>query len=178
MGSLEAIRAADADVLSAIDGVGEVIAESIVAFVRNPSNVVVLDRLVALGLTTDRGRGRRRCRPTLAGKAVVVTGAVPGYSRDEATAAIEARGGTSPGSVSKKTFCVVVGESPGRGQADEGEPSSACRSSPQRASSSCSRPARPESSTVWEGLVGIVSVGNRCVPPTLRPAPSWATGTC
>ena len=42
-----------------------------------------------------------------------MTGAVPGYSRDEATAAIEARGGTSPGSVSKKTYCVVVGESPG-----------------------------------------------------------------
>jgi DNA ligase (NAD+) len=44
---------------------------------------------------------------------VVVTGTVPGYTRDGATAAIEARGGTSPGSVSKKTFCVVVGESPG-----------------------------------------------------------------
>jgi DNA ligase (NAD+) len=43
----------------------------------------------------------------------VVTGAVPGYSRDEATAAIVARGGTSPGSVSAKTYCVVVGEAPG-----------------------------------------------------------------
>jgi DNA ligase (NAD+) len=112
MGSLEAIRAADTDVLSAIDGVGEVIAESIVAFVHNPSNVVVLDRLVALGLTPTESSSST-VSPTLAGKAVVVTGAVPGYSRDGATAAIEARGGTSPGSVSTKTFCVVVGESPG-----------------------------------------------------------------
>jgi DNA ligase (NAD+) len=43
----------------------------------------------------------------------VVTGAVEGFTRDEAEAAIVARGGTSPGSVSKKTYCVVVGEAPG-----------------------------------------------------------------
>ncbi len=112
MGSLEAIRAGDLDVLSAIDGVGEVIAESIVAFVSNPANVVVLDRLVALGLAPTAARATS-LSPTLAGRAVVVTGAVPGYSREGATAAIEGRGGTSPGSVSKKTYCVVVGESPG-----------------------------------------------------------------
>jgi DNA ligase (NAD+) len=50
---------------------------------------------------------------TLAGRAVVVTGTVPGYSRDEAAAAIVARGGTCPGSVSAKTYCVVVGDAPG-----------------------------------------------------------------
>jgi DNA ligase (NAD+) len=50
---------------------------------------------------------------TLTGRAVVVTGSVEGFSRDEAEAAIVARGGTSPGSVSKKTYCVVVGEAPG-----------------------------------------------------------------
>jgi DNA ligase (NAD+) len=112
MGSLDTIRAADIDALAAIDGVGEVIAESVVAFVQNPSNVVVLDRLVALGVTTTERR-TAVVTPTLEGKAVVVTGTVPGFSRDEATSAIEVRGGTSPGSVSKKTFCVVVGESPG-----------------------------------------------------------------
>jgi DNA ligase (NAD+) len=113
MGSLEAIRRADAATLSAIDGVGEVIAESIVGFVHNPSNVVVLDRLVALGVTTKEVGATPSLAQTLEGKAVVVTGSVPGYTRDEATAAIESRGGTSPGSVSKKSFCVVVGESPG-----------------------------------------------------------------
>jgi DNA ligase (NAD+) len=112
MGSLEAIRSADVEVLSAIDGVGQVIAQSIVAFAQNPSNEVVLDRLVELGVTTTERR-TTAVELTLEGKAVVVTGTVPSFSRDEATAAIEARGGTSPGSVSKKTFCVVVGESPG-----------------------------------------------------------------
>jgi DNA ligase (NAD+) len=112
MSSLEAIRAAELAELSAVDGVGEVIAESIVAFSANPSNAAVLDRLVALGLTTTEQRATT-VAATLEGKAVVVTGTVTGFTRDEATAAIEARGGTSPGSVSKKTFCVVVGESPG-----------------------------------------------------------------
>jgi len=113
LGSLEAVRAADVAVLAAVEGIGEVIAESIVTFVSNPLNAVVLDRLVAAGLTTVESSPRASLVPTLSGRAVVVTGTVPGYSRDEAIAAIEARGGTSPGSVSKKTFCVVAGESPG-----------------------------------------------------------------
>ena len=49
----------------------------------------------------------------LAGKAVVVTGTLDGFSREEAEAAIKDRGGKSPGSVSAKTFAVVVGAEPG-----------------------------------------------------------------
>jgi DNA ligase (NAD+) len=49
----------------------------------------------------------------LAGKAVVVTGTVEGFSREEAEAAIKDRGGKSPGSVSAKTFALVVGNDPG-----------------------------------------------------------------
>jgi DNA ligase (NAD+) len=70
-------------------------------------------RLADAGLALsepERGDGPAA---TLAGKAVVVTGSVEGYSRDEAEAAVIARGGTSPGSVSKKTYCVVVGDAPG-----------------------------------------------------------------
>ena len=50
---------------------------------------------------------------TLAGKAVVVTGSLEGFTRDEAEAAIKARGGKSPGSVSKKTIALVAGAEPG-----------------------------------------------------------------
>jgi NAD-dependent DNA ligase len=49
----------------------------------------------------------------LVGKAIVVTGSVEGFTREEAEAAIKDRGGKSPGSVSAKTYCVVVGEDPG-----------------------------------------------------------------
>ena len=120
LGSLDAIRTADVAVLSAIEGIGDVIAESIVAFMSNPPNVVVLDRLVVLGLNTVEGASST-LETTLVGRAVVVTGTVPGYSRDEATAAIEVRGGTSPGSVSKKTYCVVVGDNPGASKLTKAE---------------------------------------------------------
>jgi DNA ligase (NAD+) len=114
MGSLAAIRAADRETLAVIDGVGDVIAASIVSFVANPANVVVLDRLVALGVTTVEPSHRPSSVPsTLSGRTVVVTGALPGFTRDEAIAAIEARGGTSPSSVSKKTDFVLVGDVPG-----------------------------------------------------------------
>ena len=58
---------------------------------------------------------------TLVGKAVVVTGTVPGYTRDGAEEAIPARGGTSPGSVSKKTFALVVGDAPGASKVRKAE---------------------------------------------------------
>jgi DNA ligase (NAD+) len=50
---------------------------------------------------------------TLAGKSVVVTGTVPDFTREEAEEAILARGGRSPGSVSAKSFALVVGAEPG-----------------------------------------------------------------
>ena len=64
--------------------------------------------------------GRRPSHRRCEGKTVVVTGAVPEYTREGAEEAIMARGGKSPGSVSKKTFVLVVGESPGRQQVEEG----------------------------------------------------------
>jgi DNA ligase (NAD+) len=113
LGSLDAVRTADVATLAAVDGIGEVIAASIATFVQNPANVLVLDRLVHLGLTTTEPVERVTVPATLAGRAVVVTGAVPGYTREGAIAAIVARGGTSPGSVSKRTDYVVVGDAPG-----------------------------------------------------------------
>jgi DNA ligase (NAD+) len=59
--------------------------------------------------------------PTLAGKSVVVTGTLEGYSREEAEAAIMHRGGKSPGTVSKRTFAVVVGASPGVAKTQKAE---------------------------------------------------------
>jgi DNA ligase (NAD+) len=52
---------------------------------------------------------------------VVVTGTLEGYSREEAEEAIKARGGKSPGSVSKKTTAVVVGDSPGASKLTKAE---------------------------------------------------------
>jgi DNA ligase (NAD+) len=112
LGSLDAIRQASIDDLSAVDGVGPVIAHSVHDWFATPQNQELIDRLVAAGVNTV-GPERSVLPQTLSGKAVVVTGSVPGYSRDGASDAIKARGGKSPGSVSRKTFALVVGEEPG-----------------------------------------------------------------
>ena len=105
--------AATADELATIEGVGAVIASSVETFFDDSENRKLIERLQNGGLELREPDVAIALPQTLAGKAVVVTGTVDGFSRDEAEAAIIARGGTSPGSVSRKTFCVVVGESPG-----------------------------------------------------------------
>jgi DNA ligase (NAD+) len=132
-GNLEAIERSSAEALAAVDGVGSVIAASLAEFLAAATNVAVVDRLKGAGVNTEEPGAAARSGAgagaaatgavaggtpsgvpqTLAGKTVVVTGTVPGYTREEAEEAIMVRGGKSPGSVSKKTFALVVGESPG-----------------------------------------------------------------
>jgi DNA ligase (NAD+) len=115
-GDIDAVMAADEDRLAAVDGVGPVIAASVVRWLGSPVNRSVVDRLRAAGLALVEPRpepGDALQPRTLEGRPVVVTGALEGYSRESAEEAIVARGGTSPGTVSKKTFALVVGQSPG-----------------------------------------------------------------
>jgi len=58
---------------------------------------------------------------TLVGRSVVVSGTLEGWTREEAEGAILARGGKSPGTVSKKTYALVVGESPGASKVTRAE---------------------------------------------------------
>ncbi|MGH9087120.1 MAG: NAD-dependent DNA ligase LigA [Acidimicrobiales bacterium] len=121
-GDLDALRRAPVEALASVEGVGPVIADAAAAFFANPANVRVLDRLLALEVNgTEPGATGDALRRTLAGRSVVVTGTVPGYSREEAEQAIVVRGGKSPGSVSKRTFAVVVGEAPGTAKTAKAE---------------------------------------------------------
>jgi DNA ligase (NAD+) len=128
-GSLESLVTAPIEALASVDGVGLVIADSVVEFLANPANRVVLDRLTAAGLTTEQpGAGAAAgaapataIAQTLAGRSVVVTGTVVGFTREEAEQAILARGGKSPGSVSKSTFALVVGDAPGAAKLTKAE---------------------------------------------------------
>jgi len=111
-GTLDAIRTATEVELATTDGVGPIIAASIVRWFGRETNQVFVEKLRAAGV--DFGRVEvSTLPPTLAGKAVVVTGTLDGFSREGAEEAIKQRGGKSPGSVSKKTFAVVVGAEPG-----------------------------------------------------------------
>lgn len=110
-GSLAAIRAADADRLAATAGVGPVIAEAIVEWFAVGWHAAIVDRWAAAGvrMAEERVAGPQ----PLAGLTVVVTGTLPGFTRDSAGAALTDRGARVSGSVSKKTSFVVAGDNPG-----------------------------------------------------------------
>jgi DNA ligase (NAD+) len=119
-GTLDAIMGASEAELASTDGVGPIIAASVVRWFTTPSNRAIVEKLRAAGV--DFGRvDISVLPPTLAGKAVVVTGSLDGFSREEAEAAIKDRGGKSPGSVSAKTFAVVVGAEPGASKLTKAE---------------------------------------------------------
>ncbi len=124
-GTLDVIMSKSADELAAVEGVGSVIAETISTWFGVEVNREYIERFRAAGLNfgelDESPAPSDELPPTLAGKAVVVTGTLTGYSRDEAADAIVARGGKSPGSVSAKTFAVVVGDSPGASKVTKAE---------------------------------------------------------
>ena len=119
-GTLDAIMAASDEALATVDGVGDVIAQSITSWFSHADNRSFVDKLRVAGV--DFGRVEVSSAPqVLAGKAVVVTGTLDGFDRDGAERAIKERGGKSPGSVSAKTFAVVVGREPGASKVTKAE---------------------------------------------------------
>lgn len=112
MGSIEALRQADIDTISAINGIGPKVASSVAAFFVDPVSSELVDRLQTAGLRfridEQTPKGTR-----FAGQTFVLTGTLPTLTRNQAEALIEANGGTVSGSVSKKTSHVLAGESAG-----------------------------------------------------------------
>jgi DNA ligase (NAD+) len=124
--TVDAIMAADEDNLAIVEGVGPVIAASVVRWFASEVNRSVVERLRSAGVTlVEPGAApagqQVGVAQTLAGKSVVVSGTLEGYTREEAEEAILARGGKSPGSVSKRTYALVVGESPGASKVTKAE---------------------------------------------------------
>jgi DNA ligase (NAD+) len=82
LGDLQAMRDADVERIAAIDGVGTVIADSLVTWMGNDRNAALLDKLVAAGVRTDT-EVTATTSDVLAGRTLVITGTLAGYSRDE-----------------------------------------------------------------------------------------------
>jgi DNA ligase (NAD+) len=115
LGSMDAIRAADVDLLAGTPGVGPTIAESVRQWFDGPEgewHSAIVDKWARAGVTLADERDASTPR-TLEGMSIVVTGSLVDLSRDEAKEAIVARGGKASSAVSKKTAYVVVGDSPG-----------------------------------------------------------------
>jgi len=115
LGHLDRIASASQEELVAVDGVGPILAQSVQEFFARPRNLEVIEKLRKAGVNFE-GPARTTVpeeEQTLAGLTVVLTGGLERFSRDEAQAEIEARGGKVTSSVSKKTNYVVAGENPG-----------------------------------------------------------------
>ncbi len=111
-GSVEALRQASREELTAMDDVGEIVADSVVGFFEDPANARLVDALLAAGVRPEWEK-KDTSGGAFAGMTVVVTGTLASMGRSEAEEAIRSRGGKAAGSVSKKTALVVAGESAG-----------------------------------------------------------------
>jgi DNA ligase (NAD+) len=109
--TLENLQNATLEELTAVDDIGEITAQSILDWMASPQSQHLIDRLREAGVNmtaAEQGSDQR-----FAGMTFVFTGALEKFTRDEASEMIEARGGKSAGSVSKKTTYVVAGEAAG-----------------------------------------------------------------
>ncbi|MGZ4434865.1 MAG: NAD-dependent DNA ligase LigA [Trebonia sp.] len=114
-GSVDEIASASVDALAIVDGVGPTIAASVVEWFTVDWHVAIVDKWRAAGvqLATPGFDPSAASSRLLAGVTVVITGTLPGLTRDEAAEAVRAAGGKVSSSVSKKTNFVVAGENAG-----------------------------------------------------------------
>jgi DNA ligase (NAD+) len=112
-GSLDALASATEDELQAVGDVGPETAREIAAYFAHPRHRELIEKLRARGVNLA---GERRARPPagpLSGRTVVITGTLPGVSREDAAARLERAGAKISGTVSRKTDYLLVGESAG-----------------------------------------------------------------
>jgi DNA ligase (NAD+) len=112
-GSLEALSKASVEELDDIPEIGLTVAQSVRDWFDDPGNAALCERLTAAGVQTKIEKTAQVADDRFAGKLFVLTGTLEAFSRDEARAAIEVRGGRVTSSVSKKTDYVVAGEEAG-----------------------------------------------------------------
>ncbi len=117
-GSLENVAQATLDGLLQVEGIGEVVAESILAWFADPDNRALLEKFAALGV---KPYYQSRVRGPLHGKSFVVTGTLEHMSRDEAAEKIRSLGGTVQTSVGKDTSYLVVGQNVGANKLKKAE---------------------------------------------------------
>lgn len=112
--SMDNLRHATVDQLLEVDGVGEVIAKSVVDYFSNPKNIDIIDRLQQAGVTMELSEEQLMGQTDrLAGQSIVISGVFQHHSRDEYKVLIEKHGGKNVGSISAKTSFVLAGDNMG-----------------------------------------------------------------
>lgn len=120
--TMEALENASLQELLKIDGVGEVIAKSVIAYFHNQENKNIVKRLkdygLQMALTEEQINGNTN---KLAGKIIVISGVFAKHSRDEYKTMIENNGGKNSGSISSKTSFILAGDNMGPAKLQKAE---------------------------------------------------------
>ena len=113
-GSMDKVAEASMESLMQINGIGEVIASSVVQYFANPINRAFVERLRGYGLQMEIGEQQKQAQSDkLAGQSIVISGVFQHHSRDEYKALIEQHGGKNVGSISNKTSFILAGDNMG-----------------------------------------------------------------
>ena len=120
--NIDALAAASLQELTDVDGIGEVIAKSVITYFHNPTNVEIVNRLRAYGLQMQLSDEQMQAQGTkLAGKSIVISGVFARHSRDEYKRIIEENGGKNVGSISGKTSFILAGDNMGPAKLQKAE---------------------------------------------------------
>lgn len=121
-GDIDSLMGATLEQLLDIEGVGEVIANSIMSYFRNEDNRRIVERLRAYGLQMSIDKGAEAAgSDVLSGKSIVISGVFKRHSRDEYKEMIEQNGGKNVGSISGKTSFVLAGDNMGPSKLQKAE---------------------------------------------------------
>lgn len=119
---IDSLMGAKLDDLTEIDGIGEVMAKSIMAYFANPQNRDIVERLRGYGLQMALGEDQTAvASDKLAGKSIVISGVFQHHSRDEYKQLIEQHGGKNVGSISGKTSFILAGDNMGPSKLQKAE---------------------------------------------------------
>lgn len=119
---VDSLMGAKLDDLTEIDGIGEVMAKSIMTYFANPQNRDIVERLRGYGLQMALGEDQTAvASDKLAGKSIVISGVFQHHSRDEYKQLIEQHGGKNVGSISGKTSFILAGDNMGPSKLQKAE---------------------------------------------------------
>lgn len=120
--TIDALAAASLQDLLEVEGVGEVIAKSVMTYLRNPVTMQIVERLRGYGLQMALSEEQMSsATDKLAGKSIVISGVFAHHSRDEYKQMIEQNGGKNVGSISGKTSFILAGENMGPAKLQKAE---------------------------------------------------------
>lgn len=120
--TIDALAAASLQDLLEVEGVGEVIAKSVMTYFRNPVTMQIVERLRGYGLQMALSEEQMSsATDKLAGKSIVISGVFAHHSRDEYKQMIEQNGGKNVGSISGKTSFILAGENMGPAKLQKAE---------------------------------------------------------